>query len=172
MPCTNGACGWSAELAQRPDRPIAQVLGVAEEEVELMPEHQGQQVAGPADQQLVEPAGGCRPVASLPGADRRCVGLFTGVAVGGGERLVGIAGGGEVGRVGAHQVQVRDQGVCHRCWCVLPGELGREVDRLGVVADQPIDRPVVALDAVGVARHRVAVGVGRAADGSAGCERE
>ena len=42
------------ELGQAATRAVAQVAGVAQEEVELVPEGQGQQVGGPARQQGVE----------------------------------------------------------------------------------------------------------------------
>ena len=103
------------ELAQGADRPVAQARGVAEEEVELVPEHQRQHVGRPAHEQVVEPARRAAPVAAEPGADRRGVGLLALVAAGRHERLVGVAGRGQVGGVGAHQVQVGDQGVGHRC---------------------------------------------------------
>ena len=80
-----------AELAQRPDRTIAEALGVAEEEVELVPEHQRKGVGRPADEQVVEPTRGAVPVAAQPGADGAGVRLLAVVAVGGDERLVRVA---------------------------------------------------------------------------------
>ena len=103
-----------AQLAKGADRTVAQALRVAEEEVELVPEHQRQHVGRPADQQVVEAACGTGPVAGHPGADRRRVGLLAGVAVRRRERLVGVAGRCHVGGIGAHQVQVGDQRVRHR----------------------------------------------------------
>ena len=52
------------ELAQRSDRAIAQTLGVAEEEVQLVPDHQREDVGRPADDQFVERPGGAFPVAA------------------------------------------------------------------------------------------------------------
>ena len=53
---------------------VAQVGGVAEEEVELVAGEQGQQVGGPLDQELVERPGGAVPVAGDPPLDRGLVG--------------------------------------------------------------------------------------------------
>ena len=52
----------------------------------------------------------------------------------------------EVGGVGAHEVEVGDEGVGHRRRRRRAGELGGEVDDLGVVAQQAVDGPVVQGD--------------------------
>ena len=43
------------ELSQRSNRAVAEVLCVAEEEVELVTDHQRQQVGGPPAEEVVEP---------------------------------------------------------------------------------------------------------------------
>ena len=83
---------------QRAADAVAQVGGVAEEEVELVADEQTEQVGGPADQQAVEAAGGAVPVAGEPGVEHGAVGGLTlvereGVEVGG-----DLAGAGHVGQ--------------------------------------------------------------------------
>ena len=51
------------------DHSEAHVLHFTPEEVELMADHEGQQVGRPPDEELVEEAGGAVPVARRPGVD-------------------------------------------------------------------------------------------------------
>ena len=122
-----------------------------------MTEHQGQHVGRPLQEQVVEAAGRTAPVARRPRADRRGVRLLAVVGRRTGEGGQRLAGRGDIGDVGAHQVEVGGEHVGHRDRVGAAGELVGEVDRLGVEAHQTIDRPVVQGDRVGVARHRVAV---------------
>ena len=60
-----------------PDRAgdsVAEVRGVAAEEVELVSDQQREQVVGPLDEQVVERAGGAVPVTAEPALDRGAVG--------------------------------------------------------------------------------------------------
>jgi hypothetical protein len=147
------------ELAQGTDRAVAQALGVAQEEVELVSEHQREDVGRPAHEQVIEEARRAAPLPRRPGADGRGMGSLTIVPVAGDECGVGIAGRAEVGRVGAHEVQVGDQGMRHRHRRVVAPQLGGEVDGVGVEPHEAIDRPVVQLDRRPIARHHVAVDV-------------
>ncbi len=64
------------ELAQRPDRTVAKVLCIAQEEIELVPEHQRQHVGRPVAQQLIEERCRAVPVAAEPRRDRRGMSLL------------------------------------------------------------------------------------------------
>ena len=61
---------------QRSADAVAQVGGVAEEEVELVADEQAEQVGGPPDEEGVELAGGAVPVAGQPRVDGVAVGGF------------------------------------------------------------------------------------------------
>ena len=145
------------ELAQRPQRTIAQPDGVAGEEVELVTEHQREHVRRPLHEQVVEAAGRTAPVARRPRTDRRgvCPLAIVGRRTGqGSQRRVR---GDEVGDVRAHQVEVGRQHLGHGHRVGSTGELAGGVERIRVEPQQPIDRPVVQGDTAGIARHRVAV---------------
>ena len=74
IPRTAAARGSSASNASSDaGRAVAQVAGIAEEEVELVPDLQRQHVGRPGEQQVVEDRRGTVPVAGEPCADGRGV---------------------------------------------------------------------------------------------------
>ena len=165
MPCTNGAWGWAGSSSRRtrigrsrrfwasprkksswcPNISASRSVGQRRRRSSSAPAAPPQ---SPSIQAPMAAAWACSR--SLPLGD---------------EGSVRLAGRGQVGGIGAHQVQVGDQRLGHRRRDVVADELGRQVHDVGVEPHEPVDRPVVALDRVGIARHRVAVGVG----GPAGC---
>ncbi len=145
---------------------IAQVGGVAEEEVELVADEQAEQVGGPADQQGVEAAGGAVPVAGEPGVEHGAVGGLPlverqGFQVGG-----DLAGAGHVGQVGRGEREVGGQDLTHREVRLVGGERCHGVQQLVAVGEEVVDGGVVAVDGRLRAGDRIAVDVG------AGGERE
>ena len=84
---------------QGPARTIAEVGGVAEEEVEQVADLQGEQIRGPAHEQLVQDAGRTDPVAAHPRRDGVVVGLLPLVHRGGGHALEGPGRHGDVGLI-------------------------------------------------------------------------
>ena len=136
---------------------VAQVGGVADEEVEQVADLQGEQIRGPPHEQLVQDAGRTDPVAPHPRGDRVVVGLLPLVHRDGRHPLERAGRHRDVGLVGGREVEVREQGAGHRDVGVLLGEGGRQVDDLRVVPEQPVDGPVVERHRLGGAAHRVAV---------------
>ena len=133
-----GVLGIEGE-AGAPDA-VAQVGGVAEEEVELVADEQRQQVGGPPRQQRVELAGGAVPVARRPRVDRRQMGglpLVEGQRVQVGGQLLGA---GQVGGVGGRQRHVRSQDLAHGEPGLVLGQRRHLVDQVDVVAQQAIER--------------------------------
>jgi hypothetical protein len=147
------------ELAKHPQRPIAEVGRVAQEEVELMTEHECEHIGGPLRQKFVELRRRAVPITVEPCTDRSRVGAFA--LVGG--YVVQLAPRrarrGKIVGIGAHQVEVGGQCRRHRNRVAVPGEFTHEFQHVGVKSDQAIDRPVVQGDGVGISRHGVAVNV-------------
>jgi hypothetical protein len=122
--------GVAGDGRQGPSDAVPQVLRVAREEVELVAELEGEQIGGPADQQVVEGIRGAVPAALDPLADGPPVGLLALAEVAGRHGLVGGHGHLDVALLGGHQVQVGHQGVAHGQAGVLRGEHGGVVDHL------------------------------------------
>ena len=137
-----------ARRIDAPDRAgdtIAEVRGVAAEEVELMPDEQREQVVGPFDEQVVESASGAVPVTADPALDRGAVRCLVRAERQAGQVGRGGASAGEVGGVGRRQRQVRGEHVAHRELGLLGDELGRQRHDVRVVAEEPVDGEVVGL---------------------------
>ena len=156
------------QRADRASGTVTEVAGIAEEEVELVPDHQRQEVGRPLLQEVVEPAGGAGPVAIEPRRDDTGMHRLPRVGRHARQRVTGSAGVVQVGHVGAHQVEIRHEDVRHRGFRLLLDELAGEIDGEGIEAQQAIHRTVVQGDRVGGARHRVPVVVASAAIGGAG----
>ena len=158
MPRTTAVCGCSGSRASR-ERPgrSRRLAASPRKKSSRWPTCSGEQVRGPAHEQLVQDAGRTDPVAAHPRGDRVVVGLLPLVHRDGRHPLEGAGRHRHVGLVGGREVEVGEEGAGHRDVGVLLGEGGREVDDLRVVPEHPVDGPVVERHRLGGAAHRVAV---------------
>ena len=146
-----------AERRQRAARAVAQLVGGTDEEVELVHEHERQQIGRPLDQHVVQRGRSAVPIARQPRPDRPGVALLPIVRVRRHQRRVGIGGRGEIVDVGAHQVEVRPRGARHRCRVGRFDERHRLGHEIGMEPHHPVEQFVVGGDGVAVTAHRVAV---------------
>ena len=138
---------------------VAQVGGVAEEEVELVADEQAEQVGGPPDEEGVELAGGAVPVAGQPRVDGVAVCGFAFVE---GERPRRPASSAAPARSGA-SVEVSDRYAARTSPIGKSGSSSTSdviaSSELVAVGEQVVDRGVVAVDRRRRAGDRVAVEV-------------
>jgi hypothetical protein len=136
------------EGVERTRRSLAQIALVAEEEVELVTDLEGERVGRPDAQQLVEDGGCAIPVAVEPRTDRRRVSRLAVIERGGDHRRVRRPRRRQLGHIGGDQAEIRHQRVAHREVGMLECERAGEVDDLGLEAKQLIEGAFVGLGCV------------------------
>ena len=150
------------ERGQAATGSVAQVRGVAEEEVQLVADLERQQVGRPDLQHARRgvAAAAC-PVTLRPCLDRGVVASFAIVHRELGHGRAHRPRRRDIAKVGARQVQVGEQRLGHGGVGVLAGELAGQGQDVVVVAQQAIDGLVVERDCLGCAAERVVVSIRR-----------